>query len=69
VAAQTVLSVEDNGVGLPPEIDLERVETLGLQLVRALAKQVDGTLTVERGGGTRVVILCPATGSGKLGRP
>jgi PAS domain S-box-containing protein len=68
-AAQTVLSVEDNGVGLPPEIDLERVETLGLQLVRALAKQVDGTLTVERGGGTRVVVLCPATGSGKLGSP
>jgi PAS domain S-box-containing protein len=63
-AAATVLSVEDNGVGLPPEIDLARVETLGLQLVRGLAQQLKGTVTVEQNGGTRVVIRCPAAGSG-----
>lgn len=58
-AAQTVLSVEDNGIGLPPEIDLEHVETLGLQLVHGLAQQIEGIVTVERSGGTRVVIRCP----------
>ena len=63
-AAATVLSVEDNGVGLPPEIELARVETLGLQLVRGLAQQLKGTVTVEQNGGTRVVIRCPAAGSG-----
>jgi two-component sensor histidine kinase len=62
--SETVLSVEDNGVGLPPGIDLERVETLGLQLVRGLAQQVNGTVTVEQSRGTRVVIRCPVAGSG-----
>lgn len=62
--SETVLSVEDNGVGLPPEIDMARVETLGLQLVRGLAQQINGTVTVEQNGGTRVVIRCPAAGSG-----
>jgi PAS domain S-box-containing protein len=63
-AAATVLSVEDNGVGLPPEMDLAGVETLGLQLVRGLAQQLNGTVVVEQGGGTRVIIRCPAAVSG-----
>jgi PAS domain S-box-containing protein len=64
-AAATVLSVEDNGVGLSSEIDLAEVDTLGLQLVRGLAQQLNGTVTIEQNGGTRVVIRCPAAGSGQ----
>ena len=63
-AAATVLTVEDDGVGLPPEMDLAGVETLGLQLVRGLAQQLNGTVLIEQNGGTRVVIRCPAAGSG-----
>jgi two-component sensor histidine kinase len=66
-AAETVLSVEDNGIGLPPEIDLASVETLGLQLVRGLAQQINGTVTVEREDGTRVVIRCPVARSNMQG--
>jgi len=62
--AGRVLVVEDNGVGLPPTIDLESVKTLGLQLVRGLAQQIGGTVSIERSGGTRVVIRCPVAGRG-----
>ena len=36
------LSVSDNGVGLPPGIDLTRSDTLGLKIVNALATQLAG---------------------------
>jgi PAS domain S-box-containing protein len=61
--ATTVLSVEDNGIGMAPEIDLSCVETLGLQLVRGLAQQLKGTVTIERNSGTRVVIRCSTADS------
>jgi len=63
-AGENILAVVDNGVGLPPEIDLKSVETLGLQLVHGLAQQIGATVTVERTGGTRVVIRCPVAGGG-----
>jgi two-component sensor histidine kinase len=47
-----VLAVSDNGTGLPQDIDLEQPETLGLQIVRDLVRQLDGRLAVDRGGGT-----------------
>ena len=37
-----VLRVADTGVGLPPGLDPETVTSLGLRLVRSLARQVDG---------------------------
>jgi two-component system, sensor histidine kinase PdtaS len=46
-----VLSVRDNGVGLPPGFDSELRATLGLQLVSLLAKQLGGQLTVGREDG------------------
>ena len=42
------LVVRDDGIGLPPGLDLHNTETLGLQLVVALVQQLDGT--VEAGG-------------------
>jgi len=46
------LIVRDNGIGLPEEIDLEHIETLGLQLVNSLVAQILGTITLDRNGGT-----------------
>lgn len=50
------LRVEDNGVGLPVNFDVETADSLGLQLVTTLATQVSGTLTVERDNGTRFTL-------------
>lgn len=49
---QALLSVADNGVGLPPGLDLQQTESLGLQLVRMLTLQLHGTLEVLSGTGT-----------------
>ncbi|MCX5850821.1 MAG: PAS domain S-box protein [Deltaproteobacteria bacterium] len=55
-AGAYVLTVADTGIGLPAHIHLETVETLGLQLVHDLTHQIDGTVTIERAGGTKFQI-------------
>ena len=39
---EIVLTVRDNGVGLPPDIDFETSDSLGLMLVRMLSEQLQG---------------------------
>lgn len=51
------LSVGDDGVGIDPNIDIENPTTLGLNLVRNLAKQLHGELTLSRKGGTIFTIV------------
>jgi len=46
------LVVSDDGIGVPEDLDLQNVESLGLQLVIALVKQLEGTIKLERNGGT-----------------
>ncbi|MET0339750.1 MAG: AAA family ATPase [Polyangiales bacterium] len=60
---QHVLSVRDDGVGLPPDLSIEDGDTLGLQLVYDLTNQLGGRLTVRREGGTAFFISFAADGS------
>lgn len=55
------LSVVDNGVGLPADRDLSREDTLGLQLIRVLTNQMNGTVNLHssEGHGTEVSITFP----------
>jgi len=46
------LVVSDDGIGLPAEIDMNNIQTLGLQLVDMLITQLDGRLTIDRTRGT-----------------
>ncbi|WP_243310659.1 sensor histidine kinase [Fundidesulfovibrio agrisoli] len=48
---EITLRVEDDGVGLPPDFDLEGTATLGMQLVVQLAMQLRGRLCVRQGSG------------------
>jgi len=51
------LAVQDDGIGLPREIDILNTLSLGLKLVTATAlRELGGTIDVERDGGTRFVI-------------
>jgi len=54
------LSVGDDGVGLPADIDVARADSLGLQLVDDLTHQLHGELQVVRGGGTTFVVTFDA---------
>lgn len=49
--------IGDNGVGMAKDIDLANAKTLGLQLIRLLADQVDGRIVREPADGTRWVLL------------
>jgi PAS domain S-box-containing protein len=47
-----LLTVGDNGVGMPAGFDIERTTSLGLQLVQALSQQTNSEITIERAQGT-----------------
>jgi len=50
----TTLTVADNGVGLPADLDWAATKTMGLRLVRMLGQhQLGGTIEVDRARGTR----------------
>ncbi len=46
------LTISDNGKGIPENIELESVESLGLQLVNILIDQLDGNIELKREQGT-----------------
>ncbi|MGI0491717.1 histidine kinase dimerization/phosphoacceptor domain -containing protein [Alkalinema pantanalense CENA528] len=50
------LTVSDSGVGLPIGVDIYHTDSLGFQLVTALAAKLRGTLEVDRRTGSRFVL-------------
>jgi len=51
------LIVKDTGIGMPKELNIHKTETLGMQLVNDLAEQIDGTIELNRIGGTTFSIM------------
>jgi two-component sensor histidine kinase len=51
-----VISVKDNGVGFPKGVNFKDTATLGLQLVNTLIGQIDGTIDMENGVGTKFTL-------------
>ena len=47
-----ILIVGDNGIGLPPELDFENPQKLGLQLVNTLTDQLEGKIDFNGENGT-----------------
>lgn len=55
--AETILVVlEDNGVGLPESITFEESTGFGMNLVKMLVDQIGGSITIERGNGTKFIL-------------
>ena len=50
------LSISDNGAGIPENLDIEDLDSLGLQLVTSLVDQLDGELEMKRDNGTEFTI-------------
>lgn len=53
------LEVSDDGIGLPANIDLANVNSMGFQLIQLLAQQLGSSLDVIREAGTRFVLRFP----------
>jgi two-component system, sensor histidine kinase PdtaS len=60
------LVIADDGIGLPPSINLETIESLGLQLVRGLVQQIDGRLEMLRSPGTQLRIVFAVEGAANV---
>jgi PAS domain S-box-containing protein len=50
------LTVADNGVGVPKDFSLRETPTLGMQLIKDLVRQLNGTIEVRRSRGTKFVV-------------
>jgi len=51
------ITVKDDGIGIPEEIDIHKTESLGLKLVRNLVQhQLKGKIQVERDNGTKFIV-------------
>ena len=53
------LEVEDDGPGMPADLKDRAGNTLGLELVRTLARQLSGTFEIPAGGAARFIVLFP----------
>ncbi len=56
-AEEYTLTVTDDGIGFPEEIDYRNTETFGLQLVDMLTEQLGGTIKLDRSKGTAFKIV------------
>ncbi len=64
-AASAVLTVQDDGVGLPPDFDVGTASGVGLTIVDALRRQLGGELSAASAPGARFTLRfdpCPKTG-------
>jgi PAS domain S-box-containing protein len=59
------LIIADNGVGIAGDITLEDQNSLGLRLVRALTRQLHGTVTIDRKEGTKFTFAFPPAAENK----
>jgi PAS domain S-box-containing protein len=58
-----VLSVRDDGVGFPADLDFRQTDSLGLQLVCLLTDQLDGTMEMTSRQGTHWRLTFPVASS------
>jgi two-component sensor histidine kinase len=52
-----ILSVSDNGVGLPKDFEIQSVQSLGMQLVQILARQLSGELKLVSDQGVNWTLI------------
>ena len=50
------LTISDNGVGIPAEIDYHSTRSLGLNIVTTLVRQLKGSIELDRSCGTEFSI-------------
>ncbi|MBN1150140.1 hypothetical protein JXA84_02840 [candidate division WOR-3 bacterium] len=53
------ITVKDNGIGIPEDMDIESAKTLGMTIVKLLSKQLNGVITINRELGTEIVLRFP----------
>jgi two-component sensor histidine kinase len=57
------LTITDDGVGLPPDFDLDQSHSLGLIIIKGLSTQIGGDLRIESANGVRISLQFEAAKS------
>lgn len=52
-----ILIIKDNGIGFPEDLDYKNTDSMGLELVNNLTKQIDGIIEFNNSDGTEFKIL------------
>jgi two-component sensor histidine kinase len=60
-ATSFILIVSDNGIGIPENLNIEEVDSLGIQLITTLVDQLEGELELKRNNGTEFTIKFTVT--------
>ncbi|MDO6432716.1 histidine kinase dimerization/phosphoacceptor domain -containing protein [Flavitalea sp. BT771] len=55
-ADHLLLTLEDNGIGLPPGFNNTKQDTLGMNLIRGLSKEIGARLTIRSQNGTQIAV-------------
>jgi PAS domain S-box-containing protein len=55
-ATSFILVVSDNGVGIPENLNIKDVDSLGIQLITTLADQLDGKFELKNNNGTEFIM-------------
>ena len=56
ILGQFTLTVKDDGVGFPSDLDFNNSPTLGLELVNTLVEQLEGKIEIKNNNGAEVII-------------
>lgn len=58
--ANNVLTVADNGVGFPPDLNFRNATSFGMQLVNTLVEQLEGKIELRHNRGAVVILTFPS---------
>jgi two-component sensor histidine kinase len=61
VRVPVILTISDNGVGIPEDLDIENLGSLGIKLVTTLVDQLYGELELKRNNGTKFTMRFTVT--------
>lgn len=57
VGEQIELTVTDNGIGIDPSINNAELNTLGIELMKGLSREIKGAIAFETDKGTRITLI------------
>lgn len=56
-----LLTVSDNGIGIPAEINIHKTKSLGMKILHRLVQQIDGEIKNDFSNGTKFIIQFKST--------
>ena len=56
---ECVVIMQDDGIGLPDDLDINNSETLGLTIIKSLTQELEGTFEMVSDNGTKITLIFP----------